>query len=86
MPHGSRLTPAGTTHYSVCNPLQNIRTTADAQYVMKGGRLYDAMSLDEVWPRSVPFGPTYGVNNDMLQVNVKGTDWHDVPSTGQRRP
>jgi hypothetical protein len=59
------------------NPLQDIRATADARFVMKGGRLYDAMSLDEVWPRQVPFGPTYWVNADALQQNVKGTDWHD---------
>lgn len=59
------------------NPLQDIRKTADAQYVMKGGRLYDAMSLDEVWPRQVPFGPTYWVNDDAMQSNAKGTDWYD---------
>ncbi|MBK8247623.1 MAG: PD40 domain-containing protein [Gemmatimonadetes bacterium] len=59
------------------NPLQDIRKTADAQFVMKGGRLYDAMSLDEVWPRQVPFGPTYWVNDDALQSNTKGTDWYD---------
>ncbi len=59
------------------NPLQNIRATADAQYVMKGGRLYDAMSLDELWPRQVPFGPHYWVNADALQMNTKGTDWHE---------
>ena len=59
------------------NPLQNIRATADAQYVMKGGVLYDAMSLDQLWPRRVPFGPAYWVNDDVLQRNVKGVDVFD---------
>ena len=59
------------------NPLVNIRATADAKYVMKGGTLYDAMSLDQLWPRTVPFGPTYWVNEDMLQNNTKRTDVFD---------
>lgn len=59
------------------NPLEDIRATIDASYVMKGGVLYDAMSLDQVWPRSVPFGPHYWVNEDALQMNVKGTDAFD---------
>ncbi len=61
------------------NPLENIRATANAKYVMKGGRLYDAMSLDELWPKAVPFGPTYWVNDDMLQRNSKGTGTFDRP-------
>ncbi len=60
------------------NPLENIRATIDASWVMKGGLLYDAMSLDQVWPRSVPFGPYYWVNEDELQMNVKGTDAFDT--------
>jgi len=59
------------------NPLDNIRATADAKFVMKGGTLYDAMSLDQLWPRTVPFGPTYWVNDDMLQNNTKRTDVFD---------
>ena len=61
------------------NPLDNIRATADARYVMKGGTLYDAMSLDQLWPRTVPFGPKYWVNEDALQSNAKGTDTFDRP-------
>jgi hypothetical protein len=61
------------------NPLQNIRATADAQYVMKGGTLYDAMTLDQVWPKAVPFGPNYWVNDEVLQSNTKGTDTFDKP-------
>ena len=59
------------------NPLENIRNTADSRYVMKGGKLYDAMSLDELWPKAVPFGPYYWVNEDMLQQNTKRTDAFD---------
>jgi adenine deaminase len=64
------------------NPLDNIRNTADARYVMKGGTLYDAMSLDQLWPRAVPFGPMYWVNNDALQINTKESNVFDRP----RRP
>ena len=35
------------------NPLENIRNTNTVRYVMKNGRLYDALTLDEVWPRQV---------------------------------
>jgi Tol biopolymer transport system component/imidazolonepropionase-like amidohydrolase len=33
------------------NPLDDIRNTNTVQMVMKNGRLYDANTLDEVWPR-----------------------------------
>lgn len=33
------------------NPLDNIRNTTAIRYVMKNGRLYEANTLDEVWPR-----------------------------------
>jgi hypothetical protein len=33
------------------NPLTNIRNTNTIRYVMKNGRLYDANTLDEIWPR-----------------------------------
>jgi len=33
------------------NPLEDIRHTNTLRYVMKNGRLYDANTLDEVWPR-----------------------------------
>ena len=60
------------------NPLQNIRATADIQYVVKAGTLYDGMSLDQLWPKAVPFGPNYWVNEDMLQMNIKKSDAHDA--------
>jgi len=36
------------------NPLDNLRNTVDIGYVMKDGRLYDGMSLDEVYPEQRP--------------------------------
>ncbi|HET9424267.1 MAG TPA: amidohydrolase family protein, partial [Gemmatimonadaceae bacterium] len=33
------------------NPLENIENTNTLRYVMKNGRLYDANTLDEIWPR-----------------------------------
>jgi imidazolonepropionase-like amidohydrolase len=33
------------------NPLEQIEHTNSIRYVMKNGRLYDAATLDEVWPR-----------------------------------
>lgn len=33
------------------NPLKDIRHTLSLQHVMKNGRLYDAATLDELWPR-----------------------------------
>jgi len=34
------------------NPLDDLRNTVDIRYVMKDGRLYDGMTLDEVYPET----------------------------------
>jgi len=39
------------------DPLENLRNTTALRYVMKNGRLYDANSLDEVWPRQRKLPP-----------------------------
>ncbi len=36
------------------DPLANLRNTVKIRSVMKGGRLYDAATLDETWPRKKP--------------------------------
>ncbi|MGI9181659.1 MAG: amidohydrolase family protein [Longimicrobiaceae bacterium] len=59
------------------NPLDDIRNTADLQYVMKGGRLYQADTLNEVWPRSRPFGEFYWVDRDALRDDVRPVDYWD---------
>ena len=68
------------------NPLDNIRNTLDMQYVMKGGLLYDAMSLDQLWPKAVPFGPKYWVNEDALQMNTKKSTAYDPPAQAVKKP
>lgn len=40
--------PAGVLD---ANPLDNIRNTNTVRFVMKNGRMYDANTLSEVWPR-----------------------------------
>ncbi|MCA1586765.1 MAG: amidohydrolase family protein [Acidobacteria bacterium] len=59
------------------NPLENIRNTADIKFVVKGGTIWDAATLDQVWPRQVPFGDYYWVNPDALRSDDRPTDWHD---------
>jgi Tol biopolymer transport system component/imidazolonepropionase-like amidohydrolase len=49
------------------NPLENIRNTTAIKYVMKNGRLYEANTLDEVWPRQRKAGSYY------WQVDEGGT-------------
>jgi len=39
------------------NPLEDIRNSTMIQHVMKGGSLYDANTLDMVWPRLEPLRP-----------------------------
>lgn len=36
------------------NPLDDLENSVDIDFVMKNGRLYDASTLDEVWPRQRP--------------------------------
>ena len=59
------------------NPLEDIHNTLKMRYVMKGGVLYEAETLNEVWPKQVPFGPYYWVNADELQMNDKPVDIFD---------
>lgn len=36
------------------NPLEDLENSVDIEHVMKNGRLYEAGTLDEVWPRQRP--------------------------------
>jgi imidazolonepropionase-like amidohydrolase len=38
------------------DPMADIKNSADIAMVMKGGRLYDAATLDEVWPETTSYG------------------------------
>jgi Tol biopolymer transport system component len=65
------------------NPLQDIKNTLDMQYVMKDGVLYDAATLDEVWPEAIPFGPVpWKRTTDMGQRSRSLDHWdeHDGAS------
>jgi Tol biopolymer transport system component len=39
------------------DPLADLRNSTKIRYVMKDGRLYDADTLDEVWPAQKAYGP-----------------------------
>ena len=43
------------------NPLDDIHNTVDIRYVMKNGELYDASTLDRIWPSPRPFPKPYWV-------------------------
>lgn len=53
------------------NPLDDIRNTARIRFVMKGGVLHEADTLDEVWPETTPFGPYYWVDEDALRTDER---------------
>ena len=61
------------------NPLENIRNTANIRYVMKAGTLYDANSLDEIWPRARPFGDNYWYVPEMYRQSTKPIGAYDKP-------
>ncbi|MDA1103387.1 MAG: amidohydrolase family protein [Gemmatimonadetes bacterium] len=53
------------------NPLDDIKNTALIRYVVKGGVVYDADTLDEVWPQPTPFGPYYWVDDESLRNDTR---------------
>ena len=59
------------------NPLDDIHNTLNIAMVMKAGTLYDADTLDEIWPEKKAFGTYYWVNVDELRNDTRGTDWWD---------
>mgnify|MGYP002788711844 CR=1 FL=1 len=46
------------------NPLDDLRHTNTVRQVMKNGRLYDGLTLDEQWPRSRPAGRFWWQTDD----------------------
>jgi hypothetical protein len=59
------------------NPLDNIRNTEDMKYVMKGGVLHEADTLDELWPNQQSYGAYYWINEEALRSDERGTDYWD---------
>ena len=53
------------------NPLEDIHQTANIGYVMKGGRLYNGNTLDEVWPREKAYGKFFWEMDDGRPNDVK---------------
>jgi hypothetical protein len=69
------------------NPLADLRATADVRMVMKAGRLYDAATLDEVWPDPRPYGPRDWTPEPMRRTDVRPDDhWDRPPPAGGGRP
>jgi hypothetical protein len=59
------------------NPLADIRNTTDIALVMKSGKLYDAATLDEIWPRQRPYGGRPWNPPEMLRDDVRADDYWD---------
>jgi len=59
------------------NPLADIRKTTDIRYVMKAGRLYDARTMAEVWPRKKPYGKKPWDQAEMHRLDVRPDDYWD---------
>jgi len=53
------------------DPRANIRNTLSLRYVMKAGRLYQADTLDELWPKAVKYGEPSGFRADILRHDVR---------------
>lgn len=62
------------------NPLDDIRNTAAIRYVMKAGTLYDAATLDEIWPRAHPYGPLPWANPDAWKSDDRPVTIFDGPA------
>jgi hypothetical protein len=45
------------------DPRTDIRRSRDVALVVKNGRVYEAATLDEIWPRQRPFGPPWFAND-----------------------
>jgi Tol biopolymer transport system component len=66
------------------NPLADLKRTADLRYVMKGGRLRDATTLDEIWPAAKPYGAKWWNPEEMLRTDVRADDYWDRPVRERR--
>ena len=59
------------------NPLDRIQNTLDLKYVMKAGVLYEADSLDQLWPERKPFGEHYWLNSGASIMDDRSTNYWD---------
>jgi Tol biopolymer transport system component len=58
------------------DPVEDLKNTLKARWVMKGGRLFEALTLDEVWPRQRPFGPRPWRNEEVEKAAGLRADTH----------
>ncbi|MFN8060772.1 MAG: amidohydrolase family protein [Vicinamibacterales bacterium] len=61
------------------NPLDDIHHTKDLRFVMKAGTLYDATTLDEIWPMAKPYGDRPWANPDALRADDRPVGYWDRP-------
>jgi len=61
------------------NPLDNIRNTADIRFVMKAGKLYNASTLEEMWPRQRPYGIRPWALEDVVRRDARADSYWDRP-------
>ena len=45
---------------------------------MKGGVLYEADTLNEIWPEGKPFGPYYWVDEDVYKSDDRPVNYWDT--------
>jgi Amidohydrolase family len=66
------------------NPLDDIRNTTSLRYVVKHGMVWDASTLDQVWPVAKPYGDYPWVNPDALQTDDKPIDREPTATSNGR--
>jgi len=66
------------------NPLTDIRKTTEIRYVMKAGRLYQARTMAEVWPRQRAYGRKPWDQAEMHRTDIRADDYWDRPAARLR--
>ena len=55
------------------NPLEDIHNSMDLRYVMKNGELYEAETMDQIWPTRRPFPIPYWVQEREALERLRGS-------------
>lgn len=56
------------------NPLKELQNTLSIEYVMKNGRLYEASTLNEVWPRKRPAPERWWIETKPTEIKLPGIE------------
>jgi cytosine/adenosine deaminase-related metal-dependent hydrolase len=59
------------------DPVTDIHNTTALRFVMKGGVLYSAETLDELWPERRAFGPKWWKDDAILASDDRPIDYWD---------